>query len=77
MTAGRFSVTVGGNHVVGVLHPAAGRPGPCVLPCHGMGASKDSDKGLLRARELPAAGLGRARFAFSTSEILRYLTTEA
>ena len=40
---------------------------PCVVACHGMGASKDSDKYLLLGRELPAAGLALARFDFRGS----------
>jgi alpha-beta hydrolase superfamily lysophospholipase len=68
----RFSVTVGSSDVVGVLHLPDGprrerRPGPCVVACHGLGASKDSDKYLLLGRELPAAGLALARFDFRGS----------
>jgi fermentation-respiration switch protein FrsA (DUF1100 family) len=65
----RFRVTVGAAEVAGVLHlPEGGRvgggPWPCVVACHGMGASKDSDKYLLLGRELPAVGLALARFDF-------------
>ena len=67
MTAERFSVTVGSDEVVGVLHLPSHRPGPCVVACHGMGASKDSDKYLLLARHFPQAGLGLARFDFRGS----------
>jgi fermentation-respiration switch protein FrsA (DUF1100 family) len=67
----RFRVTVGAADVVGVLHfpdPGEGPgPWPCVVACHGMGASKDSDKYLLLGRELPAAGLALARFDFRGS----------
>jgi len=63
----RFTVTVGGADVVGVLHAPESRPSPCVVACHGMGASKDSDKYLLLGRELPAAGLALARFDFRGS----------
>jgi len=38
-----------------------------VIACHGMGASKDSDKYLLLGRDLPAAGLALARFDFRGS----------
>jgi fermentation-respiration switch protein FrsA (DUF1100 family) len=64
----RFRVTVGAAEVAGVLHLPDG-PGPwsCVVACHGMGASKDSDKYLLLGRELPAAGLALARFDFRGS----------
>lgn len=78
----RFRVTVGateraqraGTFVAGVLHlPAAGKSAedgagvPCVVACHGMGASKESDKYLQLGRELPAAGLALARFDFRGS----------
>jgi hypothetical protein len=35
----RFTVTVGAADVVGVLHLPDRRPAPCVIACHGMGAS--------------------------------------
>jgi alpha-beta hydrolase superfamily lysophospholipase len=67
----RFVIAVGAADVVGVLHlPDRGPsacPSPCVIACHGMGASKDSDKYLLLGRELPAAGLALARFDFRGS----------
>jgi dipeptidyl aminopeptidase/acylaminoacyl peptidase len=66
VTTRRFTVTVGAADVAGVLHLPA-RPAPCVVACHGMGASKDSDKYLLLGRELPAAGLALARFDFRGS----------
>ncbi len=48
-----------------VLHlpDRAGRV-PCVVACHGLHASKDSDKYLLLGEALPAAGLALARFDF-------------
>lgn len=67
MSTLRFTVTVGAADVVGVLHLPDRRPAPCVIACHGMGASKDSDKYLLLGRELPAAGLALARFDFRGS----------
>jgi alpha-beta hydrolase superfamily lysophospholipase len=63
----RFTVTVGAADVVGVLHLPAARPAPCVVACHGMGASKDSEKYLLIGDELSAAGLAVARFDFRGS----------
>ncbi len=39
-------------------------PFPCVVACHGLSASKDSDKYLLLADALPAAGFALARFDF-------------
>ena len=38
--------------------------GPCVVACHGLGASKDSDKYALLARVFAGAGLALARFDF-------------
>lgn len=72
MSEPRVRVTVGAADVVGVLHlPNRSNwgpgPWPCVVACHGMGASKDSDKYLLLGRELPAAGLALARFDFRGS----------
>jgi alpha-beta hydrolase superfamily lysophospholipase len=67
VTAKRFSALVGVDPVIGVFHPAPVRPAPCVIACHGMGASKDSDKYLLLARTLPAWGLSLARFDFRGS----------
>lgn len=68
MSESRFRVTVGAAEVAGVLHlPDGAGPWPCVVACHGMGASKDSDKYLLLGRELPAAGLALARFDFRGS----------
>ena len=67
MNEQRFTVTVGGADVVGVVHAPDRRPSACVVACHGMGASKDSDKYLLLGRELPAAGLALARFDFRGS----------
>ena len=45
------------------LPERAGRV-PCVVACHGLHASKDSDKYLLLGDVLPAAGLALARFDF-------------
>ena len=67
LTVERFSVRVDGIDVVGVLHLPASTPAPCVIACHGMGASKDSDKYLLLGRDFPEAGLALARFDFRGS----------
>jgi len=63
----RFTVPVGAADVAGVLHLPDDLPGPCVIACHGMGASKDSDKYLQLGREVPAGGLALARFDFRGS----------
>jgi len=67
LTVERFSMRVGGVDVVGVLHLPPSGPAPCVVACHGMGASKDSDKYLLLGRDFPEAGLALARFDFRGS----------
>ncbi len=67
MTAGaeRHTVASAGARLALLLHlPEAPRRAPCVVACHGLGASKDSDKYLLLASELPGAGLALARFDF-------------
>jgi dipeptidyl aminopeptidase/acylaminoacyl peptidase len=61
----RFTVAVEGVPIVGVLHrPPSRAAAPLVVACHGLGASKDSDKYLLLGRMLPEAGLALARFDF-------------
>jgi len=67
LTVERFSLRVGGADVVGVLHLPPSAPSPCVVACHGMGASKDSDKYLLLGRDFPEAGIAVARFDFRGS----------
>jgi dipeptidyl aminopeptidase/acylaminoacyl peptidase len=67
LTVERFSLRVEGADVVGVLHLPLSGPAPCVVSCHGMGASKDSDKYLLLGRDFPEAGLALARFDFRGS----------
>jgi uncharacterized protein len=48
-----------------VLHlPTGRRRAPCVVACHGLGASKDSDKYLLLGAEVPTEGWALARFDF-------------
>ncbi len=44
--------------------PRGGGMHPCVVACHGLSASKDSDKYLLLGVELPRAGIALARFDF-------------
>jgi uncharacterized protein len=61
----RHAVDVPGGQLCLVLHlPAASTPVPCVVACHGLGASKDSDKYLLLGATLPTAGFALARFDF-------------
>jgi len=47
-----------------VLHLPERKPAPCVVACHGLGASKDSEKYQLLGREFPKEGLALARFDF-------------
>jgi alpha-beta hydrolase superfamily lysophospholipase len=47
-----------------VLHLPDRRPVPCVVACHEVGDSKDTDAYVLLGEELPAAGLALARFDF-------------
>jgi pimeloyl-ACP methyl ester carboxylesterase len=61
----RHAVPVSDGTLALVLHtPDLATPVPCVIACHGLSASKDSDKYLLLADALPAAGLALARFDF-------------
>jgi pimeloyl-ACP methyl ester carboxylesterase len=65
VTAERHAVSGAGGDLALVLHlPEAPSRAPCVVACHGLHASKDSDKYLLLAAELPRAGLAVARFDF-------------
>jgi pimeloyl-ACP methyl ester carboxylesterase len=61
----RHAVDVSGGRLCLVLHlPPNAAPAPCVVACHGLSASKDSDKYVLLGDALPAAGLALARFDF-------------
>lgn len=61
----RHVVDVPGGRVCLVLHvPDGAAPAPCVVACHGLSASKESDKYLMLGAELPAAGYALARFDF-------------
>src|SRR3990172_2172292 len=60
----RHWISLEGQKLALVLHlPGPGR-WPCVVACHGLGASKDSEKYLLLGRELPSAGFALCRFDF-------------
>lgn len=64
----RHTVALPGGKLALVLHlPDGPRAVPCVVACHGLAASKDSEKYLLLGRELPRAGLALARFDFRGS----------
>jgi alpha-beta hydrolase superfamily lysophospholipase len=63
--AERHTVALAGDKLQLVLHrPDRGPRVPCVVACHGLHASKDSEKYLLLAEAFPAAGLALARFDF-------------
>jgi pimeloyl-ACP methyl ester carboxylesterase len=64
VTSERHRVPVTGGALALVLHLPERPTAPCVVACHGLGASKDSDKYLMLGEELPAAGLALARFDF-------------
>ncbi|MGH7276717.1 MAG: alpha/beta hydrolase [Candidatus Rokuibacteriota bacterium] len=65
MNQERRSVPLPDGKLALVLHlPDAPGARPCVVACHGLGASKDSDKYLLLGEEFPRAGLALARFDF-------------
>lgn len=61
----RHAVPIADGTLALVLHtPDPPAAVPCVVACHGLSASKDSEKYLLLADALPAAGLALARFDF-------------
>lgn len=64
MITERHGVPVSGGALALVLHLPARPRSACVVACHGLGASKDSDKYLQLGAALPAAGLALARFDF-------------
>jgi alpha-beta hydrolase superfamily lysophospholipase len=64
VTAERHRVPLDGGALALVLHLPPLPVSPCVVACHGLGASKDSDKYALLGEVLPAAGLALARFDF-------------
>ena len=57
-------IPVDGQKLALVLHLTERTPAPCVVACHGLGASKDSEKYLLLGREFPKDDLALARFDF-------------
>ena len=65
MRVERHTVAVPGGCLALVLHlPDHPDPVPCVIACHGLSASKDSDKYVMLGQALPAVGIGLARFDF-------------
>jgi alpha/beta superfamily hydrolase len=65
VTAERHTIALPTAKLSLVLHlPDQSGRVPCVVACHGLHASKDSDKYLLLGEALPAAGLALARFDF-------------
>lgn len=53
-----------GQKISLALHLPENTPAFCVVACHGLGASKGSDKYLLLGREFPRGGLALCRFDF-------------
>jgi len=65
VTQERHAVALPGAKLALVLHlPAAAPPFPCVVACHGLSASKDTEKYLLLGEEFSRAGMALARFDF-------------
>jgi pimeloyl-ACP methyl ester carboxylesterase len=65
VSAGRITVDVPGGRVAVALHlPESAEPVACVVACHGLNASKESDKYLMLGEAVPAAGFALARFDF-------------
>ena len=61
----KHRVALAGGALALVLHvPDSPARVACVVACHGLGASKDSDKYLMLGEALPDAGLALARFDF-------------
>ena len=61
----RYAVAVPGGTVALAVHlPDDPSPAPVVVACHGLSASKESEKYLLLGEDLPRAGLALARFDF-------------
>ena len=60
----RHAVDVPGGRICLVLHLPDAAKAHCVVACHGLGASKESEKYLLLGAECPAAGYALARFDF-------------
>ena len=56
--------SVEGEKVSLALHLPGKTPAFCVIACHGLGASKASEKYLLLGRELPRRGVAVCRFDF-------------
>ena len=57
-------VSVEGQKVSLALHLPEGTPASCVVACHGLAASKASEKYLLLGREFPRHGVALCRFDF-------------
>ncbi|MBI3031738.1 MAG: alpha/beta fold hydrolase [Candidatus Rokubacteria bacterium] len=60
-------IAIGEQKLALVVHFPPRIPSPCVVACHGLAASKDSEKYLLLGREFPKAGLALCRFDFRGS----------
>jgi alpha-beta hydrolase superfamily lysophospholipase len=65
VTEERHTVALPGAKLALILHvPVGVPPFRCVVACHGLSASKDSEKYQLLGQEFPRAGLALARFDF-------------
>lgn len=61
----KFFLNVFDRKICVVLHSPERRPDGCVITCHGLFSSKDSDKFIGIAQRFTAAGLAVIRFDFS------------
>jgi uncharacterized protein len=64
VTAEAHRVATASGALALVLHLPDRLPAPWVVACHGLAASKDTEKYVQLGEELPAAGLALARFDF-------------
>jgi pimeloyl-ACP methyl ester carboxylesterase len=60
----QFELELQGEHIVGVLHDVSATTRKCIISCHGLLASKDSNKYITLGRTLSSQGIPVARFDF-------------
>ncbi len=60
----RVTFPSGGDRVAGVLHLPERENAPCVIACHGLLSSKDSEKYIALGKKLSLEGIGMLRFDF-------------
>lgn len=65
MSKQHFTVKAGARRLAAVLHLPSGEKPSCVITCHGLFSSKDSEKFISIAEDFSAAGIAVIRFDFS------------